>query len=199
VGRELIARTFPHNSADHRIVIATIDQRAQVRYLKQKVYPRFPIYYFSRPARLNAQRPTDLSFILMNGSRELYLALNTIDRVVLGYRREEDHHWLGTTRQGYLYLRDGHPVGYGYTGSSAGPFALLDANDFPAVLAHAEAIAADYGERDFGVETAMINRVAVDYLLENDFQMDSFFELFMTDAPFGKFDQYIFTSPPFFC
>ena len=36
-------------------------------------------------------------------------------------------------------------VGYGYLGEHNGPFASLDANDFPAILAHAETEAADIG------------------------------------------------------
>jgi hypothetical protein len=44
----------------------------------------------------------------------------------------------------------------------------------------------------------MVNRAAVDYLLGRGFWMDSFVALFMSDASFGRFDNYIVTSPPFF-
>lgn len=44
----------------------------------------------------------------------------------------------------------------------------------------------------------MVNRAAVDYLLARGYQMDSFIALFMSDAPFGKFENYVVTSPPFF-
>ena len=101
-------------------------------------------------------------------------------------------------RQGYLYLRNGQPVGYGYVGHRSGPFALLDAADYPAVLAHAETQAAERGYGQFGVEIPMINQTVVDYLLEHGFRMDSFMAVMMSDVPFGKFENYIFTSPPFF-
>ena len=50
VGRELLTHAFPFDGADHRFIIATIDERAVGRYLKAKVYPLFPCYAFTRPA-----------------------------------------------------------------------------------------------------------------------------------------------------
>jgi hypothetical protein len=43
----------------------------------------------------------------------------------------------------------------------------------------------------------MINRAAIDYLLGRGFQLDGFFPFTMTDVPFGKFENYILTNPPF--
>jgi hypothetical protein len=83
-------------------------------------------------------------------------------------------------------------------GQSSGPFALLNAADFPAVLAHAERMTLAQGKREFGVEVPMINRSAIGYLLSRGFQLDAFIALVMFDTVFGNFDQYIFTSPPFF-
>ena len=89
-------------------------------------------------------------------------------------------------------------MGYGYLGTEvAGPIALLDDGDFPAVLAHAEHEVSTRSE-EFGCEVPMINRAAVDYLMARGFQLDSFFTFFMSDEPFGKFENYLFTSPPFF-
>jgi len=51
---------------------------------------------------------------------------------------------------------------------------------------------------DFGVEVPLVNRAALDFLFGRGFRMDSFFALFMSDVPFGRFDRYLFTSPPFF-
>ena len=48
MGRELLTRGFPSEGATHRSIIATVDTRAQVLYIKAGVYPRFPIYYFGR-------------------------------------------------------------------------------------------------------------------------------------------------------
>jgi hypothetical protein len=124
--------------------------------------------------------------------------LARIDQAVLGHTRAADHAWLTEQRQLFLYRRAGGVVGYGYVGPNNGPMALLDPADFPAVLAHAESSAHARGAAEAGFEVPMINGAAVDYLLRRGFRMDDFFAFFMTEAPFGRFEQYICTSPPFF-
>ncbi len=68
---------------------------------------------------------------------------------------------------------------------------------FPRFSAHAETEAALKGT-EFSVEVPMVNLAAVDYLLSRGCKLESFFEFFMADAPFGKFENYVLTSPPFF-
>lgn len=195
IGRDLLARVFPADGAIRRTVIATTDSRAQARYLKARVYAHFPIYYFSRqPAAVTAE--TDLVIEPVGESPETLAATGQIDLQIIGHRRDIDHAWLMTERQAYFYRRDGRVVGYGYVGRNCGPFALLDDNDFPAVLAHAETRLA--GAEKFGVEVPLINKAAVDYLLARGCKMDGFFALYMTDHPPGKFTNYLFTSPPLF-
>lgn len=196
VGRELLRRVLPGEDARHKVIIATPDVRAQARYLKVGVYARFPITYFWRDPE-DVQETTDLTIVAASPSPEVFSALRRIDRQIVGHDHDEDHAWLLAQREGHLYLRDGDVVGYGYTGHYNGPFALLQETDFPAVLAHAERQAARHG-RKFGVETPLINRSAVDYLLARGYRLDSFFAFFMSDAPFGRFDHYLFPSPPFF-
>ena len=67
--------------------------------------------------------------------KETLSTLAEIDKATLGFQRDVDQQWFLANRRGFLYLRDGRPVGYGYVGENSGPFALLDAADFPAVLA----------------------------------------------------------------
>jgi GNAT superfamily N-acetyltransferase len=197
VGRELLERTFPDDGATHRSIVATIDPRAQARYLKTGVYPRFPIYYFER-APEPAPVSSDLTFEPFSESDQTFARLAQIDKAVLGYRRDIDHAWLMAHRDGFLYCRDRKPVGYGYIGRQRGPFALLDPSDYPAVLAHAEAHAHALGLASFGVEVPLVNAAAIRHLLARGFKMDAFFAFFMCDHPFGKFENYIVTSPPFF-
>jgi GNAT superfamily N-acetyltransferase len=196
VGRELLGRAFPRGGARRRTIVATIDTRAQTRYLKSGVTPSFPIAYFSRPAE-GLAISTDLDFEHVSSSATVLESLRTVDETVLELHRDVDHAWLLGERAGYFYRRGGRVVGYGYLGPSAGPFALLDPRDYAAVLAHAEAEAARRGA-DFGVEVPLVNRAALDFLFGRGFRMDSFFALFMSDVPFGRFDRYLFTSPPFF-
>jgi hypothetical protein len=82
-------------------------------------------------------------------------------------------------------------------GSSTGPFALLDENDFPAILAHAESFMAEQGE-EFGAEAPLINQKAIQYFIERKYQIDSFSTIFMSNESFGKFQNYLCFSPEFF-
>jgi len=129
---------------------------------------------------------------------ELHIqAVNRIDRELINHTREALHRWIITGRDGFIYERKGEIVGYGYVGSSSGPFAVLDENDFPAVLAHAETLMAQRAA-DFGAETPLINTKAVQYFVERKYQIDSFSAIFMSNVRFGKFENYLCFSPEFF-
>lgn len=195
-GRKLLVRAFPAGGTTYRSIIASADFRAQALYLKAGVYPRFPIYYFGRRPEVTTVE-SNLIFQPIMASPETLERLGALDSELLGYRRDETHTWLLAERQGYLYYRDDRPVGYGYVGPRSGPFALLDDSDFPAVLAHAESEAAR-NEHEFGLEVPTINRSAMDYLLSRGYQLDTFIAILMSNRPFGRFENYIFTSPPLF-
>jgi GNAT superfamily N-acetyltransferase len=195
VGGELLARAFPKTDAPHRVIAATMDERALARYLRAGVYARFPIKYFSRKAE-KVTVETDLTIESLQV--ELHLGdLGRIDRQIIGHTRGDVHRWIASTRDGYVYKRGGDIVGYGYVGESTGPFALLDETDYTAVLAHAESRMAEKGG-EFGAETPFINKGAIRYFLERKYQIDSFTVLFMSNEPFGKFENYLCFSPIFF-
>ena len=195
VGGELLSRAFPKTNARYRTIIATLDERALYRYMKAGVYGRFPFKHFYRKAE-NVEVPTDLLIEPMNLGIHMD-AVCRIDRNIINHAREPVHEWVSTTRDGFVYKRNGNIVGYGYVGSSSGPFAVLDDNDFPAVLAHAESLLADRGE-EFGVETPLINTMAIQYFLERKYRIDSFSAILMSNVPFGKFENYLGFSPEFF-
>ena len=195
VGGELLSRAFPRTGARYRTIIATLDERALYRYLKAGVYGRFPIKYFSRKAE-KVDMPTDLTIEPMQLETRLE-ALNRIDREIISHVRPELHRWIVSDRKGFVYKRGREIVGYGYVGPRSGPFALLDENDFPAVLAHAESLTAEEGN-DFGATTPLINEKAVEYFIERKYQIDSFSTLFMSNVSFGKFEKYLCFTPEFF-
>ena len=195
VGGELLSRAFPKTGARYRTVIATLDERALYRYMKMGMYGRFLFKYFFRKAE-KVDLKTDLKIEPLQ--LELYMQdINRIDQELINYTREGLHRWIMTSRDGFIYKRKGEIVGYGYVGSSSGPFALLDENDFPAVLAHAESLMAE-GEADFGAQTPLINTKAIRYFIERKYQIDSFSAIFMSNVPFGKFENYLCFSPEFF-
>src|SRR5215212_58277 len=141
VGRELLSRAFSKSEARYHTIIATLDERALYRYMKLGLYGRFPLKYFYRKAE-QVKLETDMKIERMQLERHLP-DINRIDQEILEHRREPQHQWIATTRAGFVYQRDDKIVGYGYVGSSSGPFAVLDENDFPAVLAHAESLMAE--------------------------------------------------------
>jgi len=195
VGGELLSRAFPKTEARYRTVIATLDERALYHYMKMGVYGCFPLKYFYREAEL-VEVKTDLQIEPMQ--LKLHMQdINRIDRELLNHTRANLHRWIITGRSGFVYERSGEIVGYGYVGPSSGPIAVFDQNDFPAVLAHAESLMAEKVV-DFGVETPLINTKAIQYFVERKYQIDSFSAVFMSNVPFGKFENYLCFSPEFF-
>lgn len=195
VGGELLRRAFPQSGARYRTIIATLDERALYRYMKLGVYGRFPLKYFSRKAeKVNVE--TDLTIEPLQLKQHID-QISEIDRRILNHSRAHLHHWIAADRQGFVYQRGGDVVGYGYVGSSSGPFALLDGDDFPAVLAHAESLMAEQG-KDFGAEAPLLNEKAVQYFVHRKYEIDSFSAIFMSNVSFGRFENYLCFSPEFF-
>lgn len=196
VGRELLRLAFPRDTP-HRSIIATPDQRAMSRYLKAGVYPFQTELYFERvPEPVTFE--TDLIIKASDEEHASLEALGGLDLAILGHRRDVDHLFLMRDRQLYLYKRHGEIVGYGYIHREFyGPFALLDKNDFPAVLAHAENEAHKMDASVIGFEVPSVNTAAIDYLSKRKYRLEGFMGSIMSNEPFGKFENYIITSPPY--
>ncbi|MFN2195421.1 MAG: GNAT family N-acetyltransferase [Anaerolineales bacterium] len=196
LGRELLARTYSLHPGELGVIVATQDPSALARYMKAGHVPRFPATYFEREPQ---RRPleTDLEFRCIKGEPWEMGALAGIDAAVLGHTRMEDLRWLLEDRTGMLCLRAGKPVGYGFYGSTSGPIALLDPHDFSVVLAYIENQAAATGQT-VGFEVPLVNIHAVTTLLKRGYRMDGFITQMMSTLPFGHFDRYIYTGPPFF-
>ena len=195
IGSELLSRAFAKSDAHYRTIIATLDERALYRYMKMGVYGRFMTKYFYRKAeKVNIQ--TDLKIESMNLDIHLE-AVSRIDRELISHARGGVHQWLATVRDGFVYKRRNEIVGYGYVGENHGPFAMLDENDFPAVLAHAESLMAERGE-EFGASVPLVNKKAIDYFIGHKYQIDSFSTIVMSNEPFGKFENYLCFAPEYF-
>lgn len=197
VGRELITRAFPDDTP-HRSIIATTDFRALARYLKAGVYPFVTELYFERvPEQVGFE--SDLQFQAVENLDASLQTTGEIDSVILGHRRDEDHRYLMQNRTLYFYERHGQVVGYGYISKDYfGPFALLENKDFPAILAHAETQAHLLNAEQVGFETPTINTIAVDYLMSRGYRLEGFMVSILSETPFGKLENYLLTSPPFF-
>ena len=197
VGKELLLRAFP-DDVPHRTIIATPDIRAQTRYLKSGVYPFMTEFYFERAPEPQIFE-TDLVIELVDASPSSFDDLGRIDLSILGFRRDVDHQFLTSDRKLYIYKRNGQVVGYGYIQRDLyGPFALLEKEDFPAVLAHAENEAHAMGATVIGFEVPTINSSAISHLLNRGYRLEGFLGSIMSEKPFGKFENYLLTSPPYF-
>jgi GNAT superfamily N-acetyltransferase len=195
VGKELLACAFPRENARLRLVMASPDIRALALYMRSGVYARQLVYYFM----CTPQEATVTSDLVMEPVLTSTVALPLfaeVDGAILGFQRDNDHTWLMSDRQGWLYRRQGQVVGYGYTGETSGPFALLNPADFPAVLAHAENQGAAAGRESFTLKVHSTNRHAIDYLLAHNYSVNPLFPTLFSDAPFGRLDHYINTDPP---
>lgn len=195
IGSGLLSRAFADNGATYRTIIATLDERALYRYMKMGVYGRTMLKYFYRKAE-TVSVPSDLIIEPLDLGVHLE-AIHRIDRAILNHMRGSIHEWLAGARDGFVYKRGADVVGYGYVGGSHGPFAVLDDDDFPAVLAHAESRMAEQGE-EFGVSVPLVNRKAIDFLTARKYKIDSFSALLMSNVPFGKFENYLTFAPEFF-
>lgn len=197
VGKELLARAFP-NDVPHRSIIATPDLRAQARYLKAGVYPFVTEFYLERaPEAVSFQ--TDLNIAAADPASVDLADLNRIDLHILGNTREVDHRFLMKDRRLFLYKRNGETVGYGYIRKEFyGPFALIDSNDFPAILTHVENEALAMQAPMVGFEVPTINKIAIDHLLQRGYRLEGFMGTVLSEKPFGKFENYLLTSPPYF-
>lgn len=199
IGRELITKVFPADAAFNRTIVSTDDPRALARYLKAGVVPQFPMCYFLLPKPKAYEFESDLAVEPLKGTPQHLAELNVLDREILGYERASDHVWWidDQDRTGYAFRRDGRLVAYAYVGMRTGPMAVEDALDFPAVLAFGENHAVEHNH-NFHVPLPLINRMATQHMLDRGARMETdFMNFFMTDQPFGKFENYVFNSPDF--
>ena len=197
LGRELMARAFPDDGCRHRSIIATPDLRALARYLRAGLAARFPIYGFSRDARA-LPLPPGVTAHPMDDSAETLETLASIDQANLGFRRDVDHQWLRTVREGYLFREGSRLVGYGYVGGTYnGPFAVLDERDWPSVLTHAERRVAAQ-TTIVALDVPLVNQAAAGWLLAQGYRMSDFVNYYLSDHPSGHFERHIITTPSFF-
>lgn len=198
VGRALLERAFPAGRGDVRSIIATTDVRAQSRYYAAGTAARFAFYTLAREPT-PAEPATTLEPMRIKARADTS-AIIEIERAVLGYPRgDAEVQWLTELREGWLYRRDGRAIGFAFVGTrGSGPVATLDPADQPDILLHVEGRAHALGAEKLELEVPSTNEVAVRHLLGRGFRIDPWFNLLMSDKPFGQFDRYIGFGPPIF-
>jgi GNAT superfamily N-acetyltransferase len=197
IGAALLARAFPPDRGDVRVIIATTDVRAQARYYRAGTVARFPfVAMLAKPRPIDPDPTVEAVPVTPEGSE--IDDLRRIESAVLEFDRGDELHWLAAQREAYLYRRGGEPIGFAFVGrNGSGPIAALEPSDQPSILAHVEARAAALELDELSFELPMVNAEAIRYLLDRRFRMDPFYTFLMSSRPFGRFDRYIGFSPPF--
>ncbi|MBI3168791.1 MAG: hypothetical protein HYZ22_09955, partial [Chloroflexi bacterium] len=54
------------------------------------------------------------------------------------------------------------------------------------------------GAAAVGFEAPTVNTAAIDYLLNRGYRLEGFMGSIMSEEPFGKFENYLLSSPPYF-
>jgi GNAT superfamily N-acetyltransferase len=197
LGADLMAHAFPNGRGDVRVIIATTDVRAQARYYAAGTAARFPIVALEGEPHPVAPDPA--VEIVRIGPGDDLGPLVEIERAVIEFDRGDEFRWLLGQREGYLYRRDGRPIGFSFVSKGgSGPIAALEPSDMVPILGHVETRLAELEVKQLSLEIPMINEVAMRHLIARGMRMDTFITLFMSSRPFGRFDRFIGFSPPYF-
>ncbi len=206
IGNELLKRTFEHakkSGATNRALITfTFNTVSQGLYIRNGLFPRFPIYNFSVSRELlrgRLQGPQFRPVSLEETAADLQ-KLASIDARVLGVSREKHHRYLlndRTTRGVGLYSGQ-ECVGYTYvsTGGHIGPLAVARPDALGSAFTTALALAVEIGSPRVTAflpgasETAL--RTAVEHGMRITFPM-----LLMSTRDFGDWTGYLPRNPGF--
>jgi GNAT superfamily N-acetyltransferase len=198
-GRALLARAFPPHRGEVRSIIATTDVRAMARYYAAETAARFPMLTLTG-APSSAPLHGALEIVVMNAtSADHHADFEAVERPVLGFARGAvELRWILEHREGYLYRRDGQPVGYAFVGKDGGgPIGALAPDDLPSLLLHVETRAHALGVERLSLQVPGVNATAVRHLVGRGFQIDAWVNLLMSNRPFGQFDRFLAFGPLF--
>jgi len=145
------------------------------RYYAADTVARFPMLTLTgTPAA--ADVPGTLEIHRLDATVLDHLAdVEVIEGAVLGYSRGIDElRWILERREGYMYRRDGRPVGFAFVGKEgAGPIAALEADDVAAELLHLESRAHGLGVDRLSLQVPGVNAVAVRHLVGRGFLFEA--------------------------
>jgi GNAT superfamily N-acetyltransferase len=207
IGNELLKRTFEHarkSGATNRALITfTFNTVSQGLYIRNGLFPRFPIYNFSVTRDLLMDRLQGGPKFRHAPLKETASDLNKIARIdgrVLGVSREKHHRYLindKATKGVGLYVGD-DCVGYAYvsSGGHIGPLAVAQPDALGTAFRTALSLATESGSSRVSAflpgasETAL--KIAVEHGMRITFPM-----LLMSTRDFGDWRGYLPRNPGF--
>jgi ribosomal protein S18 acetylase RimI-like enzyme len=145
VGHELLRRTFEHadrsGAANKALITFSFNAVSQGLYIRNGLFPRFPIYNFSvARERLQARlEGPQLRCARLEETAPHLRSLAEIDARALGVSREKHHKYLinDSATKGFVLYAGDDCVGYAYIGA--------DGHIGPLAVARDDALAAAFG------------------------------------------------------
>ena len=198
LGRALLARALAYGEArgaEIRCTLATLDPRAQARYVMAGMAPRWPIYRLDGDAaavtRLKARAGLDPR------GRELPCdpgAAEKLTAEAFGHGRADDlAHWRGDGGAAVAIERGGEPAAFAYRrGERIGPAAGRDETALLEAVAAAAAGAGGGGSVTMRVPGACTS--LLEALVSCGFRIGPL-TLFMASRPFGRPELYLPSGP----
>ena len=206
IGNELLRRTFGHaqrsGAANKALITFTFNTVSQGLYIRNGLFPRFPIYNFSvaRERLMGRLDSPQFRHVRLEEAAPHLLNLARIDARALGVAREKHHRYLindGLTKGFGLYAGD-DCVGYVYIDSSGhiGPLAVAQPNDLGTAFETALHLAAESDSSRVsaflpGTSDAALS-IAVGHGMRITLPM-----LLMSTRSFGDWSRYLPRNPGF--
>lgn len=208
VGGKLLQRAFPDGIARHKAIIATQNPKAMALYLRSGVkYVTTSVEFVLEPQM--TEIATDLAFEKVDANDPLARdAIASLEKTVLGYRRDDDMRFLLSLRPAWLARRAGAVVGFAFGAqprlpdsgdlpSSCGPVTAVDATDVPAILDHVIAASAASHHDKIRFVAPLVNEIAVTHLLSRGAKIDPFYVSILVNENTMQLDRWVHTTPLF--
>lgn len=206
IGNELLKRTFDHaqmsGAANKALITFTFNTVSQGLYIRNGLFPRFPIYNFGVPRErlMGRLQAPQLRAVRLQETAPHLQSVAQIDARALGVSREKHHRYLindAATRGFGLYAGD-DCVGYVYIAVDGhiGPLAVGRPDALGAAFATALYLAAETGSSQVsaflpGTGTAAL-KLAVDHGMRITLPM-----VLMSTRDPGDWTQYLPRNPGF--
>jgi ribosomal protein S18 acetylase RimI-like enzyme len=205
IGTELLKRTFDHaqgsGAANKALITSTFNTVSQGLYIRNGLFPRFPIYNFSvARERLGGLHGPQLRAVRLEET-ELHLrSLARIDALALGVSREKHHRYLinDIATNGFALYAGDDCAGYVYIDSSGhiGPLAVAQPDALGAAFRTALNLAAENGSPQVSAflpgTSDMVLSIAVEHGMRITLPM-----LLMSSRSVGEWSQYLPRNPGF--
>jgi ribosomal protein S18 acetylase RimI-like enzyme len=206
IGNELLKRIFEHankrGASNKALITFPFNTVSQGLYIRNGLFPRFPIYNFSVARELlkgRLQRPQFRPVALEETASDLE-NLASIDAGVLGVSREKHHRYLLNDKmtQGVGLYSGEECVGYAYvsTGGHIGPLAVARPDALGCAFRTALALAADTGSPHVSAFLPGASEAALGIAVEHGMRI-TVPMLLMSTRDFGDWSAYLPRNPGF--